>query len=82
MESTEAEEDSSIKPEREEEAESSAEEHAETLSGVGGADQLVGYIVHFANTVELYQRKNLNCFKCGSPEHLVRDCPKDLSKTA
>ena len=57
MESTEAEEDSSVKPEREEEAESSAEEDAETFSGVGGADQLVGYIVHFANPVELIRGK-------------------------
>ena len=81
VESTEAEEDSNIKQEGEEEAESSAEEDAETSSGVGGPDQLVGYIVHFANMVNLYQRKNWNCFGYGSPDHLMRDCPKDLSKT-
>ena len=46
------------KPEGEEEAKSSAGEDAETLSGIGGADQSVGYIVCFANMVELYQRKN------------------------
>ena len=57
MESTEAEEDSSVMPEREEKAKSSAEEDAETLSIVVGADQLVGYIVHFTNVVKLYQRK-------------------------
>ena len=58
VESTEADEDLSVKPEREEEAESSAEEDTETSNRVGGADQSVGYIVHFANAVELYQRKN------------------------
>ena len=39
-------------------AESSAGEDIETSSRVGGADQSVGYIVHFANMVELYQKKN------------------------
>ena len=52
------------------------------MSGVGGTDQLVGYIVHFANAAELYQRKNQNCLGCSSPDHLVKDCPKDLSKSA
>ena len=74
VESTEAEEDSNVKPEGEEEAESSAEEDAETSNGVRGADQLVGYIIHFANVVMLYQRKNQNCFRCGSPDQLMRDC--------
>ena len=59
------------------ETKSSDGEDPEISSGVGGADQSVGYIVHFANAVELYQRKNLNCFACGSSDHLV----KDLSKT-
>ena len=45
-------------------------------------DQSVGYIAHFANAVELYQRKNQNCFGCGSPDHLVKDGSKDLRKTA
>ena len=53
-----AEEDWSVKPEGEEEAESSDEEDPETLSGIGGADQPIGHIIHFANVVELYQRKN------------------------
>ena len=47
-----------MKPEREEEAKSSAGEDTETLSVVGEADQSVGYIVCFANAVKLYQRKN------------------------
>ena len=41
LESIGAEDDSSVKPEREEEAESSDEEDPETSSGLGGADQLV-----------------------------------------
>ena len=53
VESNEAAEDSGMK---EEEAESSAGEDPETSSG--GTDQLVGYIVCFANAVELYQWKN------------------------
>ena len=30
--------------------------------------------------VNLYQKKNQNCFRCGTPDHLVNNCPKDLSK--
>ena len=82
VESNEAEEDSGKKAEEEYEAESSAGEDAGTLIGVGGVDQSVGYIVHFAKLVTLYQRKNQNCFRCGSPDHLMKDCPKGLSKTA
>ena len=44
------------------EAKSSAAEDAETSSRVTGADQSVGYIIKFANTVELHQKKNQNCF--------------------
>ena len=43
-----------MKPEGEEEAKSSAGEDTETSSRVGGVDQSVGYIVHFASVVELY----------------------------
>ena len=46
-----------MKPEGEEEAASSAEENIETLSGVGEADQLVGYLVCFGHMAKLYQRK-------------------------
>ena len=81
VESTEAEEDWKVNPEEEEEAESSAEEDEEYLSGVGGADQSVGYFVRFANAVELYQRKNRNCFGCSSSDHIIRDCLKDLNRT-
>ena len=81
MESTEAEDNLSLKPEMVEEAESLAEEDTETLKGVRGADKSVGYVICFANVVKLYQRKIQNYFRCGSPDHLMRDCPKDLSKT-
>ena len=81
VESIKAQVDLSIKPEGEEETECSHEEDPEILRGIGGADQLVGYIIHFTNVVKLYQSKNWNCFRCGSPDHFVGDCLKDLSKT-
>ena len=81
VESNEAQEDSGAKPEGEEEAESSVGEDAETSSGAGGSDQSVGYNVHFANRVKLYQRRNQNCFRCSSPDHLVKDCSKNVSET-
>ena len=39
---------------KKEDAKSLDEEDPETLSGVGGADQLIRYIIHFANPVKLY----------------------------
>ena len=73
--------DSDAKPEWEEEVQSSAED-PKAFSGLGGTDQPISYIVHFANIVELYQKKTQNCFRCGSPNHLIRDCPKDVGKIA
>ena len=32
--------------------------------------------------MEMYQKKTQNCFGHGSPDHLVRDCPKDVAKIA
>ena len=81
LESNKGVEDSGMMAEEEKEAESSPGEDPETSSWVGGADQLEGYIVHFANVVKLHQRKNWSCFWCGSPDHLVKDCLKDLNKT-
>ena len=82
VEDHETEEDSGSKPDREKEAESSAEEDM-GMSGEGGStDQSLGYIVQFTNAVELYQKKNSNCFGCCNLDHLVKDCPKDLGKTA
>ena len=40
------------------------------------------YIIHFAKAVQLYQQKNRSSFGCGSPNHLMWDCSKDLSKSA
>ena len=76
VENNEAKEDSGAKLEGEEEAVSSAGEDEETSSRAGGADQSVRYIVYVANTVKLYQKKNQNCFGCGSPDHLLRDWSK------
>ena len=81
MEGNEAGEDLDAKPEWEEEVKYSAED-PEASSGLCGADQLISYIVHFANVGDLYQKKTRNCFGCGSPDNLVRDCPKDVGKIA
>ena len=51
-------EDSGMKAEEAEGAEASDKENPETLSGFGEADQSVGYIIHFANTVKSYQKKS------------------------
>ena len=57
MKSNKAEEGMVVKPEGEEEAESSAGEDAETSSEVRGADWSVGYIIHFANAVSCIRGK-------------------------
>ena len=72
---------SDVKPEQEEEFESSTE-YPEASSGLCGADHLISYIVHFVNAVDLYQKKTRNCFGHGSPGHLMRDCPQDMGKIA
>ena len=81
VEDHETEEDSDPKPDGEKEPESSAEEDVGMSGKVGGADQSLSYIVQFVNAVELYQKNNHSCFGCGSLDHLVKDCPKDLGKT-
>ena len=73
-------EDSGPKPNEEKEAESSAEEDMGTTGKVGDVDLSLGYITWFANAVELYQKKNCNCFRCGSPDYLVKDCPNKIGK--
>ena len=55
MEGNEMGEDLDAKPEWEE-VESSTQD-PEVSSGLCGADQLISYIVCFANAVELYQKK-------------------------
>ena len=52
------------------------------MSGeVGDIDPSLGYIKWFANAVVI-PKKNHNCFGCGSSDHLVKTCPKDLGETA
>ena len=45
---------------------------------VGIVDPSLGYIKWITDAVELYQKKDSNCFGCGS---LVKDCLKELGKT-
>ena len=47
-----------------------------------GTDQPLKYIILFTKAVELYQQKSRSCFGYGSPDHLMQDCPKDISKSA
>ena len=81
VEDCETEVDSSPKPNGEKEAESPAEEDAGTTGEVGNVDTSLGYITLFANVVKLYQKRNHDCFGSGSPDHLVKDCPKEMGKT-
>ena len=78
----EAKEDPGEKPEGEGETEPSADEDVEVSGGIGETGQSIEYIVHFTKGVELYQKKNRNCFGYGSPEHLVQGCLKDTSRSA
>ena len=80
VEDFEAEEDSDPRPDMEKEVKSSAEEDTGLVGEAGDIDQSLDYIIWFANAVELYQKKKCNCFRCGSLDHLVKDCPKDLGK--
>ena len=48
---------------------------------VSDADPSLGFIMKFVNVVELYQKKNCNCFRCGSPDHLMKDCAREMGKT-
>ena len=75
-----AEEDPGMEQEVEGETEPSADGEVKTSGGVEESDQSVKYIAYFTKTVELYQKKNKNCFGCGSPDHLVWDCPKDFTR--
>ena len=59
-----------------------ADEGVEVSGGAGGTDQPMEYIICFTQVVELYQQKNRSCFECGSPNHLMQDCPKDINKSA
>ena len=81
MEKIEAEEDPGKKPEGEGETEPSADEDVEVSGGIGERDQSIKYIICFVKAVKLYQEKNRNCFWCRSPDHLIHDCLKDVSRS-
>ena len=61
------EEDSGPKPDEKKETESPAEKDAGMTGEISDVNLLLGNIVQFANAIELYQKKNCNCFGCGSP---------------
>ena len=70
-----AEEDPGVEPEGEEETEPSTDEEVGPFGKVKEADQSIEYIACFAKAVKLYQKKNKNCFRCGS-----RDYWKDVNR--
>ena len=78
----EVEADSGVKQEGEGEMEPLADEEGKASGRAGGTDQPMDYIVCFAKAVKLYQQKNRSCFRCGSPDQLIQDCPKDISTSA
>ena len=67
------EEDPGVKLEGEGETEPSANKDVEASGRVGETDKFVKYIINFTKGVEFYQKKNKNCFGCGSPDHLIQD---------
>ena len=60
----------------------SAAKEVEASSGAGETDQSIEHIICFAQVIELYHKKNRNCSGCSSPDHLIHNCPKDLSQSA
>ena len=80
--SVQGEADSAAKQEEEGEMEPSADEEVKASGKAEETDQPMEYIICFTKAVKLYQQKNRSCFGCKSPDHLVRDCPKDISKAA
>ena len=59
-----------------------ADDEVEVSGGAGGTGELKEYIICFTKTVKLYQQKNRSCFGYRIPDHLMWDCPKDISKSA
>ena len=51
-----------------------------TTGIVGNVDPLLDFIMWFANVLELYQKRNCSSFGYGSPDHLVKDCPKEMGE--
>ena len=81
VEDNKTEEDSGPKPNGEKEAEPSAEENMGMTGKVSNVDPSLGFVTQFANTLELYQKRNHSWFGCGSPYYLVKDCLKEMGKT-
>ena len=48
---------------------------------VGNVDLLLGYIVQFANAVELYQKRNCNCFWVWQPRPPGERLSEEMGKT-
>ena len=48
-----------------------ADKKVEVPGKVKEADQPTEYITSLAKAVELYQKKNRNCFRCGSLDHFI-----------
>ena len=74
--------ESGVKQEGEGETEPLADEEVKASGRAEGTDQPMEYIVPFAKAVKLCQQKTRSCFGWGSPDHLMWDCPKDISKSA
>ena len=68
IEDHETEEDLGSKPDGKKEAESSAEEDVGMSGEVDDTDHVIKLYCLVANAIELYQKKNHNCFRCGSPD--------------
>ena len=49
---------------------------------VSDVDPSLCFITWFANVVELYQKGNCNIIGCGSPDHLAKDCWKEVGNTS
>ena len=65
--------DSGAKQEREGEIQPSADEEVKSSGRAEGIDQPMGYIIHFAKVVKLYQKKKRSYFGWGSHDHLMRN---------
>ena len=74
--------DSGAKGGEEGETEPLADEEVKALGRMEETGQPMEYIVCFAKAVKLYQQKKRSCFRCRGPNHLMWDCPKDISKSA
>ena len=70
------------KQEGEEQMEPLVDEEVEVSAVMEGTEQHMEYIICFAKAVKFYQQNNRSCFGCRSPDCLMWDCLKDISKSA